>query len=222
MAVRLPARRLTAALLAVSLAGCTEGGFLTWEPDTDAERAMREKSEALQSTVGEGALAGLGIGALVGGLLGGAEGAFQGAQIGRLLGAGAGNYVADLQRQYATEEEVLEAVARDVEATNESLSSTIADMRVVLEERRAALASARANAADLERQRARTRRSLAEMEGAIEAAVQREAFFGQARTLLAVDASVNAPAQTVDPALQTLASRIAAMRQIAETLAQEI
>ncbi|GIX12612.1 MAG: hypothetical protein KatS3mg118_0571 [Paracoccaceae bacterium] len=222
MAVRLPARRLTALLIAAGLAGgCTQGGFLTWEPDTEAERAMREKSEALQATVGEGALAGFGLGAVVGGLLGGTEGAFRGAQIGRLLGAGAGAYVAQLQREYATREEVLEAVARDIEATNAALAATIADMQKVLEERRAALAAARRDAAALERQRARTRRSLAEMEGAIEAASRREAFFGEARTLLVVEASAGDTAP-LDPGLERLRARIGAMREIAELLAREL
>ncbi|MEL6235897.1 MAG: hypothetical protein AAFR46_15985 [Pseudomonadota bacterium] len=212
--------RAMAALTAGSLvlAGCTQGEFLTWDPDTDAEKAMREKSERLQTTVTEGALSGFALGALIGGVLGGTEGAFQGAELGRLIGAGSGTYVRSLQEEFATREEVLDAVARDIAATNAALEATIADMRVVLEERRAALAEARETASSLARQQARTQRSLREMTGAIVAAEARETFFGEARTLLRVD---NAATPQVDPELAALSERIAAMREIAEALAAE-
>lgn len=205
-----------AAVLAVS--GCTQGEFLTWDPDSDAERALRAKSEALQTTVGEASVAGFTLGAVIGGILGGTEGAFQGAQIGRFFGAGAGTYVSDLQAQYATREEVLDAIARDVEATNTALEATIADMRNVLEERRAALQAAQTEAASLERERARSRRALVEMEGAITAAENRAAFFGEARTLVARDG----PAPGIEPRLTELSSRLSTMRQVAETLAAAI
>ncbi|RMF36980.1 MAG: hypothetical protein D6754_10440 [Alphaproteobacteria bacterium] len=202
---------------ATALGGCTQGEFLSWDPDTPAEKTMREKSEALQSTVGEGAVTGIALGAVLGGLIGGGAGAFRGAEIGRLLGAGAGTYVRGLQEQYATREEVLAAVARDIDATNLALESTIADMRRVLAERRAALAAARAAGRE-EIARARSRRALAEMNGAIKSAEQREAFFGEARTLLVADAS----APPVDPYLAGLSARIAAMRTIADKLAKEL
>jgi hypothetical protein len=213
----------------MALAGCGSGEFLTWEPDTPAEREMRLASERLQRTVAEGAVTGIAIGAALGGLLGGGEGAFQGAQIGRLIGAGAGAYVRQLQAQYAEREALLDRVAQDIEATNAELEATIAQMRVVLEERRAALAAARAaagaseaQAAALRRQRARTERTVVEMNGAIEAAARREAFFGEARTLLAVEGSADGGTGPVSPALEALSARIAAMREIATSLSQEI
>lgn len=226
MAHRFPARGLTGGITAAALvlSGCAEGAFLTWEPETPTEKEMRLKSERLQATVGEAAVTGLAIGALIGGLIGGGEGAFRGAQIGRFLGVGAGSYVRQLQARYASQEEVLDQVARDIEATNAEIEATIADMRVVLEERRAALAAARAAATTeaarvaYERQRARTERTVVEMNGAIAAAERREAFFGEARSLLAAEG----PAGPVDPALASLSARIAAMREIATALSQEI
>ncbi|MEM9048498.1 MAG: hypothetical protein AAGC92_07230 [Pseudomonadota bacterium] len=221
MAVRLSAARPLTGLLvgSLALAGCTQGAFLTWDPDSEAEMAMREKSERLQTTVSEGALSGFALGALIGGVLGGTEGAFQGAELGRLLGAGAGTYVSSLQEDFANREEVLDAVARDIAATNAALEATIADMRVVLEERRAALVEARANATSVARQQARTQRALREMNGAISAAEARAAFFGEARTLLRVEDTQ--PTPQVDPALAALAQRIATMREIAEAMATE-
>lgn len=228
MAFRFPAKGLTAALLSVSLAGCGGSGFLTWEPETAAEKDLRLQSEKLQSTIGEGAATGIAIGAVIGGLLGGGEGAFRGAEIGRFLGAGAGTYVSGLQARYADREAVLDQVAADIAATNADLEATLADMRLVLEERRAALAAARAaaqrgtaEAAVLARQRARTERTVTEMNGAIEAANRREAFFGEARGLLAVEGDAVAEAK-LSPELAGLAGRIAAMREIATALAQEI
>ncbi|HEU0221353.1 MAG TPA: hypothetical protein VFR34_03955 [Paracoccaceae bacterium] len=227
MAFRFPAQELGAGLLAAALAlgGCSSGAFLTWEPDSDAEKAMRLKSERLQATVGEGALTGFAIGAALGGLLGGGEGAFRGAQIGRFLGAGAGSYVRQLQAQYAEQEAVLEQVAMDIGATNAELEATIADMRTVLEERRAALAAAedraaasRAEAITLERQRARSERALVEMNGAIEAANRREAFFGEARSLLEPGGGT----EQLDPHLATLARSIQSMREIATLLSEEL
>jgi hypothetical protein len=217
MAFGFPARKLIL-VLAVALGGCGDQRFLTWEPDTPAEKELRLKSERLQQTVGEGAATGIAIGALIGGLLGGGEGAFRGAEIGRLIGAGAGSYVADLQRQYATQEEVLDAVARDIRLTNAELEATIADMKVVLEERRAALQAARAETVSLARQKARAERTLAEMKGAIAAAEQREAFFGEARSLLGAPDATDAGSTE----LATLKARIAAMRDIATALSQEI
>ncbi|MEO0388882.1 MAG: hypothetical protein AAF281_15405, partial [Pseudomonadota bacterium] len=81
----LPRRHVLLGLALLPLAGC-EGEFLSFVEETEAERQLRLSREALQSTVGEGALIGAAGGAIIGGLVGGGEGAFRGAQIGQFGG----------------------------------------------------------------------------------------------------------------------------------------
>jgi hypothetical protein len=208
---------LTPLLLA---AGCSEGPFLTWEPETEAEREMRESVERLQSTVGEGAILGAAGGAALGALLGGAEGAFRGAEIGRLGGAAAGSYVRQLQSEFASEEAVLDQVIADLKATNARLEENIAAMRGLLAERRAALATARANA-DATRASERGRRNLGEMTKAVEEAERYDGFFGATRGLLIADGT-NVAGSDFDPQVEELRNRIATMKEIASELSNEL
>ena len=98
MAFRLLAKKLIAALMITGMTtacipnSAGQKAFM-WEPETQAEKELRQKAEALQSTVGEGATAGFVLGALIGGLTGGMQGAFQGARLGRFVGAASGAYV---------------------------------------------------------------------------------------------------------------------------------
>lgn len=200
-----------ALLLTTSLAACSGGPFLTWQPETPAERAMRESTERLQSTIGEGSLFGAAAGAVLGGLAGGAEGAFQGAEIGRLGGAAAGGYVRQLQSQFASQEAVLNQVLADIARTNAELERAIANMRGLIAERRAALAAD--NSASTI---ARANRNSVEIQAAIAAASQQAEFFGEARGLLL---SEGASAAVLDPQLALLAERIAVMREISSGLA---
>lgn len=230
MAGRLSAAKLILAL-AVSaslLGGCGgQGGQpFAYVPETPEQRELRERAERLQSTVGEGALAGAAAGAVIGGLVGGGSGAFRGAQFGSLGGAAAGGYVRQLQAEYAEREALLEALESDIAATNRELEGMIDVMSAVLEERRATLAALRADvaagraqAAALRTQETRTADDLAEMRRAVEGAERRGAFFGEARTLVEADAR-SAPG--VASEAQDLAARIAAMRDIARSLEREL
>lgn len=205
--------RKTALALLISssiLSACSDGPYLTWQPETAAERAMRESTERLQSTIGEGSLFGAAAGAVLGGLAGGAEGAFQGAELGRLGGAAAGGYVRQLQSQFATQEAVLNQVLADIARTNAELEHAIANMRGLIAERRAALAAD--NSASTI---ARANRNSVEIQAAITAASQQADFFGEARGLLL---SEGASAAVLDPQLALLAERIAAMREISSSL----
>ena len=205
-------RKTSLALVAAIsiLTACSDGPYLTWQPETPAERAMRESTERLQSTIGEGSLLGAAAGAVLGGLAGGAEGAFQGAELGRLGGAAAGGYVRQLQSQFASQEAVLNQVLADITRTNAELERAIANMRGLIAERRAALAAD--NSASTI---ARANRNSVEMQSAVTAADQQAEFFGQARGLLL---SEGAPAAVLDPQLALLAERIAAMKDLSAAL----
>lgn len=232
MALRLPAAGLIAALSAVTLTATACGPdpqaagqrAFAWEPETPEERALRQKAEALQLTVGEGATAGYTIGALLGGLTGGMQGAFTGARLGRFIGAASGAYVRQLQAGFAEREAQLDQLAEDLEANNRDLESTIQSMRAVLAQQRARLASARAtgNPEVIRRAQEIAAGNLAVMNRAVEAAESRKNVFGEARTLLAVSADTAPAAQPVNERYGALAARIASMRSIADTLVEEI
>lgn len=239
MAFRLSATKLIAAalapMIALSLPACAVNSgdpvaaqkAFSWQPETVEEKALRQKAEALQATVGEGGMAGFTVGALIGGLTGGMQGAFAGARLGRFIGAASGAYVRGLQEGFANREAQLNQLAADLEANNRDLESAIATMRAVLGQQRARLAAARASGNGLAVRQAQEQASgnLAIMNKAIEAAVQRQNVFGEARSLLAVDGQTAATVAAAAPAndrYNALADRIAAMRSIATTLVTEI
>ncbi len=199
-----------ALLLTTSLAACSGGPFLTWQPETAAERAMRESTERLQSTIGEGSLLGAAAGAALGALAGGAKGAFQGAELGRLGGAAAGGYVRQLQSAFATQEAVLDQVLADIARTNADLEAAIVNMRALIAERQAALAADSSASAV-----ARGARNIAEIDSAIAAAGQQAEFFEQARGVLQSEGTATG---ILDPQLALLAERIAEMREISSGL----
>lgn len=204
---------------AALLAACSDGPYLTWEPESAAEREMRESTERLQATVGEGSLFGAAAGAVLGGLAGGAEGAFQGAQLGRLGGAAAGGYVRQLQADFTSQEAVLDQVLQDIARTNAELEVAIASMRALVAERQAAIAAASGDSAA--RAIARGERNAGELERAVAVASQQAEFFGSARGLLISEGSPGAAA-TLDPQLALLAARIAAMREISAGLSNTL
>ena len=189
----------------MSFAAC--GEVVTYTPETAAEREIRESRERLQRTVGEGGLAGAGLGALVGGAAGGVQGAFAGAEVGRFGGAVAGGYVRQLQEEYATQEEVLNAVTEDLRRTNARLDDSIRAMRAALAERQAA------DGADA----GLTDRLRAEVDDTVTVARQQEAFFSRTRSLLISDGA--RPEASIDPELARLRDRVAGMQSIADTLA---
>jgi hypothetical protein len=232
MALRFSATKLIATIIVVSIPACgakndiASGGAkaFSWQPETVEEKALRQKAEALASTVGEGGLAGFTIGALIGGLTGGMQGAFAGARLGRFIGAASGVYVRGLQEGYANREAQLNQLAADLELNNRDLESAIATMRAVLSQQQARLSAARASGNQPAVRHAQEQASgnLAVMNQAIEAAVQRQNVFGEARTLLVVDGSPAPNAAPANARYNALADRIAAMRSIANTLVSEI
>ncbi|GGA10470.1 hypothetical protein [Neptunicoccus cionae] len=236
MAFRFPATKLIAGaltpLLFLGLSACAVspndpmGGqrAFSWQPETAEEKALRHKAEALQATVGEGGMAGFAVGALIGGLTGGMQGAFAGARLGRFIGAASGVYVRGLQEDFANREAQLNQLAADLEANNRDLESAIATMRAVLGQQRARLAAARASGNGIAIRQAQEQASgnLAVMNKAIEAAVQRQNVFGEARSLLAVDSAQSGATAPAAERYSALSDRISAMRSIATTLVSEI
>lgn len=207
----------------VALGGCAnDAGVLTWEPETEQERALRESRERLERTQGEGSLAGAGLGALIGAVTGGASGAVQGAQIGRLGGAAAGAYVRQIQTEFATREAVLDRVASDIAAANAELETSIAALRALVETRRSQIGGLRqaGDGPQLTRQIARTGRNLEEANRTVETAAQTAEFFGAARNLLVTDGI--APAGALSPELAALQARVATLRSIAQELATDL
>lgn len=228
MAFRFLAKKLIVGVLAFGLAACTAEQQSTtrafaWQPETQAEKQLREQAEALQSTVGEGGTAGFSLGAVLGGLTGGMQGAMVGARLGRFVGAASGAYVRGLQEDFATREEQLDRLAADLDLNNSDLEAAIATMRQVLTEKTAQLNSARAsgNAGAVNSAREQATGTVAVMNRTIEAATQRQAVLGEARSLMVVTGE-QPEAAPLDARYQALADRIGAMRSIANTLVSEV
>ncbi len=233
MAHRLFAR-LTAIILTLALvSACAGGGVLTWEPESKAEQELRVQAEKLQATKGEGALSGAFVGALLGLATGNLGGVATGAKLGRLVGAGAGLYVKSLQSDFATEEERLDQVRDDIQQSIADIDAALKTMRTVAAEQvvqirtlKEATAQKKATNAQLDRRRKRVAGNVERMRKAIEGAERREAVFKKTRgIILEQNASSNTRSLTeekVDPHLAVLTSRISAMRNIAETLSNEL
>lgn len=212
---------VVAASMVFVLTACADGPFLTWEPETEAEQAVRESTERLQRAVGEGTVYGTLGGSILGALTGGLQGALSGAEVGRFAGAGAGSYVSSLQEKYASKEQVLDQVVKDIAASNAEIEASIANMQRLLVERRGVLRAARADAnVSAARAEARGNRNLGEMQKAVDAAEGQAAFFGAART--ALSESDPAAARAIDPQLALMRDRIKAMKDIAGSLAREL
>jgi hypothetical protein len=227
MAFRFLAKKLILGLAVLSLSACfanpTAQKAFAWQPESVAEKELRLKSEALQSSVGEGGTAGFTLGAVIGGLTGGTQGAFIGARLGRFVGATSGAYVRGLQEDYATREAQLDQLAKDLELNNSDLESAIATMRMVLIEQQAKLASARrtGDAAHIARAQESATGTVALMNKTVEAATQRQAVLGEARSLVVVTGQ-QPEAAPINARYAALADRISSMRSIANTLVSEI
>lgn len=226
---------LICALLAtaVALGGCEQGALgptagsgaaaVDAGERTQAERLLAERSAAMQRTMleasGGGALAGAAAGYATFGLVG----ALVGAAAGGGAGAAGGSYVGNLQQEYATDERRLQVVAEDLDRANADAEAVLQAMRAVLVEQQAEIAAIRASiATDANAQALLTaeledlQRNVGQMEAAISGADQRMADARLARGVLP-----EAPAAAaVDPRIGELGRRIAAMRDIANTLAQ--
>jgi hypothetical protein len=222
MARRFPARGLIALALGLLLVACIEVTPKVAGPETpEAELALQ--SRALQRTIQEAAVAGALAGAGGAYVFGGRSATpALGILVGIPVGVAAGSYVGYLQQQYATNEARLERLRADIDLTNAETEATIRTMRVVLERQRQALAATRAQAGagspELTRQIATAEKSLADMRGAIDGAERRRSEFGSTRGLQLVNNELTG----VDRQIADLGQRIAEMRAIAGTLAQDI
>lgn len=239
MVNRFSAKTLTALMLAssLSLVACSE----TAGPPTStsatpaaagtsaAESELRERSAAMQRTVVEaiavGGLAGTALGLTVGNNRGGNFGVGGYFTFGTVLGGAAGSYVALLQDQYATREDQLERMREDLRANNAETEATLSVMRVVLANQteelnrlRAAVAGAGGQSADLAREVREAQANLAQMESALQGAQNRRTELSQSRTLIAGD--VRDP--VADAEIQALSERIAQMREVASSLANQL
>jgi hypothetical protein len=232
---------MTVFVLGIGLAACTDAplpGAVSIPLGTDAsgaapspaetnaalaeaetpEARLAVQSRAMQRTVLEGALLSTGLSAGASELhaaplpLGLAVG-FSGGLVG-------GNYVGFLQSQFATNEERLEQLNRDIEATNAETEAVIRTMREVLARQQSQLAAARGQGGGepLAAQEEVARTSLSDMQVAINGAIMREAEFDDVRALQLVPGERTG----VDSQVTDLSTRIAEMRQIADTLAEDV
>lgn len=208
------------------LAACSSGpGAPPPDEASAAEEQLTSRADALQKTLYEAAAVGGGVGFGIGFGIGGTRGGSTGLSIGLPLGLAAGGYVASIQRDYDDEEEQLEQIAADLDRTNAEAEAALITMRQVLAEQRAQIAALRAGIQDnaileeaLEQELDDIRENVKQMERAIEGAEMRESDFGDARDI------VPGPSATeqIDPRVQALSRRIMAMREIADSLSQEI
>lgn len=201
-----------------SVAGARQNGGIT-----EAERRLQKRSAAMQRTILEASGSGAALGAGAG-ILFGADAALLGALLGAGTGASAGSYVAVLQQEYETDEQRLDRMIADLETANADAEGVLEAMRAVLAEQTAQIAEIRAAvaadatartilAAELES----LRQNVETMQAAISGADQRLADVRSARGVVQSAQAVAA----LDPRLGELSRRIAAMRDIATTLAQE-
>ncbi|MEM9783375.1 MAG: hypothetical protein AAF899_12985 [Pseudomonadota bacterium] len=229
MADRFPARKLIALAAALGVAACAGGGEVaefTPDAETEAEAELRSRAEAIQSTKNEGGAVG-GIAASTPGFTIGGGRSRRGSgsvNLGLFAGALAGAVVGEGQADFADEEDRLEALIAELDATNEEAEALLGSMQLVLEEQRRRLATLRAAVAEdssaeaaLRDERADAERSARIARDAIEAAEARAERLGESRGLLEEDGS----RAEVDPKLQALSRRISQMRAVAEALAAE-
>ena len=202
-------RLKTAIVLVACLLAACEGDFMSWEPETPAEQSLRESREALERTVGEGALIGAAGGAAIGAALAGVGGGFQGARIGQLAGATAGNYVKALQAQYAQQEALIGAVTRDLNEANRRMEASIRAMRQSLAEKQARAAP----------DAVRDQRLAEEAQATLAVAERYNRLFGETRAILA---SEGAPVASLDDDLARLSNTVSTMRQVAGSLATDL
>lgn len=233
MAHRFPARPLILAMLiaGTALAGCNPAP----EPPPEArqflpEQQLRDLSAAMQKTVLQGALTGAAVGTGLGLRLGGNQNKSQSGGIGFTLGLGAGavagSYVAFLQGRFATDEARLRQVRKDLDKNNREIETTLVVMREVLALQQGELAAIRARVAAgtadqaaLQTELTDASANLAEMQKAIDGAQKRQGEFASTRNLRLYQRDTDGAAQAE---LDALAQRVAAMREVAGQLAQQL
>lgn len=223
MAIGFPTRSVIILTSALAVAACnhqaTQAPAMQAPSNaSQAERDLAKQARAFQKTVAEG----MAVGAIISFGVGGNSSDLGDTLLtGVTLGAAAGTYVALLQRRYATKERRLEKARDDVESANKALEAAIATMRAVLTQQRSELAAIRkttqSNSA-LAREVSEARRNLRNMERAIDGAEGWRREFSDSRSVLQVENRLAG----IDPGIAALSKRIATMRAIANSLANEI
>jgi hypothetical protein len=224
MAGRLSPPRLIALAAALALAACVGVGVGTDppRPPETPEEELELRARALQRTVQEAAVAGAVAGAGGVYVFGGRGG--PGPAIGLIggipIGAATGTYVGYLQQQYASNEDRLERLRADIELTNAETAAAIRTMQVVLDQQRRELAALRASGASeaLGGEIRDAEANLQNMALAVDGAEDRLAEFNSTRALRLVEGQLTG----VDAQIGELSRRIAEMRTIAATLAEEV
>ena len=191
---------------------------------TPEEAELMQRSQALRKTIIEGASAGAAAGAALS-LANGGDNFWRNVMIGAVVGGVAGSYVASLQRNFASREDMLEQARSDIATTNAETDATLQVMRSVqareiteLVAMRRAVAQGRADSASLEARLSVARANLEDMNGAIEGAEGRAAEFTQAREAIAAKPGDG----NIDNDLALLQSRIQQMRAVAQDLSQNV
>ncbi len=223
MVIRFPTRGIVILASALVVAGCNPQS--TQAPVTQArsgasqaERDLAKQAKAFQKTVAQGIAVGVTVT-----FIGGGKSLKPGGVllIGVPLGAAAGTYVAFLQKRYANKERRLEKARDDVETANKELEAAIATMRVVLAQQRSELAAIRKTTGSntaLAREVTEAQGNLRNMERAIDGAEGWRREFSASRSVLQVEGQLAG----IDPGIAALSQRIATMRTIANSLANEI
>ncbi len=233
MASRSHTTRISAALLAVSLALSACGDTSTSTAPvagaggaTQAEADLAKQAAAMQKTILQGAIAGGVTGGAIGFGLGGSDDAGTGISIGLGAGALAGTYVAFVQRSYAGRESRLRQIKKDLDRNASEMQTTINVMNQVLAAQKAELdalnaqvASGTVDQATLQRELTEANGNLAQMELAIDGATKRQAEFAEARNLTIARGQTASP---IDGDLAALSNQVSQMRSIAGDLASSI
>jgi hypothetical protein len=201
---------------AALLAGCAQGGLGGGPAATGPEAELARQARAMQRTVLEGAATGAAIGGLGTIIFGGdREDVLKGAVIGGVAGAATGSYVGYLQQQYASNEDRLERLRADIERTNAEAEAAVRNMRVVLEQNRRQLATARATAPeDLPAAEQAAERDLANMQLVTAGAERRLQEFQSTRSLDLGQGT------GIDRQIADLSRRVTEMRSITSMASQ--
>ncbi|WP_294225860.1 hypothetical protein [uncultured Shimia sp.] len=202
-------RQFLAFASALILASCDSGDVMSWEPETDSEKQLRESREALQRTVGEGALLGAAAGFAIGTAIDGSEGGFRGAQIGLLAGVTAGSYVKSKQQKFSEQERLLTEVISDLQRTNARMEDSLRAMRAALKEKQSRP----------QPDATRDARVSSEAAATLKVGENYNDLFSETRSILSSQGYQTA---SMDRDMATLSKRISEMRSVAEALAVDL
>jgi uncharacterized protein YcfJ len=219
------ATRLTIAALSglMVLASCgpSNTGAATVQGTPGADPELVNRAAIMTRTVLEGAALGAAA-SVIGNRVYGAP--VLGISVTTTAGAVTGTYLGYLQQKFATEEEILNQVRRDLDQNSQEIAATINVMRSVLAVQQADLARLRAEAQSgtaTEEQVnagvAAARANLTEMQVAIDGATFRQSEFQSARSMVP---ATNGSA--IDPDLAALSNQIAQMREVASDLSSDL